>query len=73
MKAPHAGTRFIFMSADKNREDVNVQPNQRDASGDAEPLRHKGDDQRTPEEKKSGAQPDGNGGTNMPAAFPDHN
>lgn len=40
---------------------------------DQHPIRHKGDDLRTPEEKKSGQQPDGNGGTNKPAAFPEHN
>lgn len=38
-----------------------------------EPIRHKGQERTTPEEKHSGPQPDGNGATGKPAAFPPHN
>ncbi|WP_395840279.1 hypothetical protein [Cystobacter fuscus] len=38
-----------------------------------EPVRHKGPDRSTEEEKRSGPQPDGNGATGEPAAFPPHN
>ncbi len=37
------------------------------------PLRHKGADRRTEEEREAGPQPEGNGGTGQPAAFPPHN
>jgi hypothetical protein len=37
------------------------------------PLRHKGGGRETLEEEKSGPQPEGNGGTGAPAAFPPHN
>ncbi len=40
---------------------------------DEKPLRHKGEDRRTLEEKESGPQPEGNGGSGQPAAFPPHN
>ncbi|HZI14275.1 MAG TPA: hypothetical protein VE153_28155 [Myxococcus sp.] len=45
----------------------------RQGSGEEQPLRHKGPDRSTPEEKHSGEQPEGNGGTGEPAAFPPHN
>lgn len=38
-----------------------------------QPLRHKGGGRETLEEEKSGPQPEGNGGTGQPAAFPPHN
>jgi hypothetical protein len=41
--------------------------------GEQEQIRHKGGDRSTSEEKQSGPQPDGNGGTGQPAAFPPHN
>lgn len=37
------------------------------------PVRHKGGGRSTSEEKQSGPQPEGNGGTGQPAAFPPHN
>ncbi len=47
----------------------------RQGSGEQEQeqIRHKGGDRSTSEEKQSGPQPDGNGGTGQPAAFPPHN
>ncbi len=45
----------------------------RQGAGQDEQIRHKGEDRSTPEEKKSGPQPDGNGATGEPAAFPPHN
>lgn len=57
------------MSRDKHDTDEHT----RKTGAEEAPVRHKGDDQRTTEEKKSGLQPDGNGGTNRPAAFPEHN
>ncbi|MFL5353548.1 hypothetical protein [Archangium sp.] len=38
-----------------------------------EQIRHKGGERSTSEEKQSGPQPEGNGGTGQPAAFPPHN
>jgi hypothetical protein len=43
------------------------------SEGEQEQIRHKGGDRSTSEEKQSGPQPDGNGGTGQPAAFPPHN
>jgi hypothetical protein len=43
------------------------------APGEDEQLRHKGAVRSTPEDQKSGPQPEGNGGTGKPAAFPPHN
>ena len=43
------------------------------ASENEQPLRHKGGDRSTTEEKHSGPKPEGNGGTGQPAAFPPHN
>jgi hypothetical protein len=54
-----------------NQPEENNEP-RRDA-GEEQPLRHKGDDRSTSEEKHSGPQPDGNGATGEPAAFPPHN
>ena len=48
-------------------------PETRQGTGEEQPLRHKGDDRSTTQEKHSGPQPDGNGGTGQPAAFPPHN
>jgi hypothetical protein len=48
-------------------------PAPRQGAGEEQPLRHKGDDRSTPQEKSSGPQPEGNGGTGQPAAFPPHN
>ncbi|NMO14783.1 hypothetical protein HPC49_25995 [Pyxidicoccus fallax] len=48
-------------------------PVTRQGAGEEEPVRHKGDDRSTPQEKHSGPQPEGNGGTGQPAAFPPHN
>lgn len=48
-------------------------PVQRQGAGENEQIRHKGEDRSTREEKKSGPQPDGNGATGEPAAFPPHN
>ena len=45
----------------------------RQGAGEEEPVRHKGDDRSTTREKHSGPQPDGNGATGEPAAFPPHN
>ncbi len=45
----------------------------RQGSGEEQPLRHKGPDRSTAEEKNAGEQPEGNGGTGQPAAFPPHN
>jgi hypothetical protein len=45
----------------------------RQGAGENEPIRHKGPDRSTGEEKHSGEQPEGNGGTGQPAAFPPHN
>jgi hypothetical protein len=50
------------------------QESTRQGAGENEqPIRHKGPDRSTPEEKHSGEKPDGNGGTGQPAAFPPHN
>lgn len=45
----------------------------RQGAGEEEPIRHKGPDRSTTQEKHSGEQPEGNGGTGKPAAFPPHN
>jgi hypothetical protein len=42
-------------------------------AGKSEPVRHEGPDRSTTEEKHAGPQPEGNGGTGQPAAFPKHN
>ncbi|MFY0581261.1 hypothetical protein ACN28S_49715 [Cystobacter fuscus] len=55
----------------KNLDEKQV-PRQGKAEQD-EPVRHKGADRSTEEEKRSGPQPDGNGATGEPAAFPPHN
>ena len=49
------------------------QGTQQAGSEQDEALRHKGGGRETLEEQKSGPQPDGNGGTGKPAAFPPHN
>ncbi|WP_375769263.1 hypothetical protein NR798_47610 [Archangium gephyra] len=54
----------------KNPDETTVP---RQGAGEDERIRHKGEDRSTPEEKKSGPQPDGNGATGEPAAFPPHN
>ena len=54
--------------ADKQQQDKRQAPSEQDA-----PLRHKGGGRETLEEEKSGPQPEGNGGTGQPAAFPPHN
>ena len=54
-----------------NQPDENQQV--RREAGEEQPLRHKGPDRTTPEEKHSGEQPEGNGATGEPAAFPPHN
>jgi hypothetical protein len=60
------------MSTQKpNKPDENA--GTRQGAGEEKPIRHKGDDRSTPEEKHSGQQPDGNGATGEPAAFPPHN
>ncbi len=46
---------------------------QQGAGENDEEIRHKGGGRSTSEEKQSGPQPDGNGGTGQPAAFPPHN
>jgi hypothetical protein len=43
------------------------------AGENEEPVRHKGGGRSTPQEEQSGPQPEGNGGTGQPAAFPPHN
>ena len=48
-------------------------PRQGAGENDNEPIRHKGGGRSTTEEKQSGPQPEGNGGTGQPAAFPPHN
>jgi secreted protein with Ig-like and vWFA domain len=45
----------------------------RQGAGENEDLRHKGPVRSTPADQKSGPQPEGNGGTGKPAAFPPHN
>ncbi len=57
---------------DKKNLDEKQVPRQGQAEHD-EPVRHKGPDRSTEQEKRSGPQPDGNGGTGAPAAFPPHN
>jgi hypothetical protein len=42
-------------------------------AGEDESIRHKGSDRSTTEERHSGPQPEGNGATGQPAAFPQHN
>ncbi len=56
-----------------NNENPNDKQGTRQGANENEPIRHKGEDRSTPEEKKSGPQPEGNGGTGQPAAFPPHN
>lgn len=48
-------------------------PGTRQGAGEEAPIRHKGEDRSTSQEKHSGPQPDGNGATGKPAAFPPHN
>ncbi len=48
-------------------------PVTRQGAGEEEPVRHKSPDRTTEDEKHSGPQPDGNGATGEPAAFPPHN
>lgn len=57
------------MTAEKSDEKKET----REGSSEHAPLRHKGPDRSTPEEKQSGPKPEGNGGTGQPAAFPPHN
>ena len=57
---------------DPNQDDANKRPQQAGSEQD-ESLRHKGGGRETLEEKESGPQPEGNGGTGKPAAFPPHN
>ncbi|MFP2909963.1 hypothetical protein ACLESD_33975 [Pyxidicoccus sp. 3LFB2] len=54
-----------------NKPEENEQTRQ--GASEEEPIRHKGPDRTTSEEKHSGQQPDGNGATGEPAAFPPHN
>jgi hypothetical protein len=60
-----------FEAMDTHNPDEKKVPRQ--GAGEDEPLRHKGGDRSPPEEKQSGPQPEGNGGTGQPAAFPPHN
>jgi hypothetical protein len=56
---------------DKQHPDEKKAPRQ--GAGEDEEIRHKGAVRSTPEDQKSGPQPEGNGGTGQPAAFPPHN
>ncbi len=56
-----------------NQDQKKPEPAKKQAPSDGEPIRHKGGDRSTTEERHSGQQPDGNGGTGQPAAFPPHN
>jgi hypothetical protein len=57
--------------ADPKQDDK--QGNRQAPTDSEQPLRHKGGGRETLEEEKSGPQPEGNGGTGKPAAFPPHN
>jgi len=54
------------------KQDTQQDERQAPAEQDA-PLRHKGGGRETLEEQEAGPQPEGNGGTGKPAAFPPHN
>jgi hypothetical protein len=55
------------------KPDDKQEPTRQGAGENEQPLRHKGSDRSTTEEKHSGPKPEGNGGTGQPAAFPPHN
>ena len=58
---------------DMNKENPDDKKVPQHGAGENEEVRHKGGGRSTSEEKQSGPQPDGNGGTGQPAAFPPHN
>ncbi len=58
---------------DMNKENPDEKTVTQQGAGENEEIRHKGGGRSTSEEKQSGPQPDGNGGTGQPAAFPPHN
>ncbi len=56
-----------------NQDQKKPEPSKKQAPAENEPIRHKGGDRSTTEERHSGPKPEGNGGTGQPAAFPPHN
>lgn len=56
-----------------NRENPDEKKVPQQGAAENEEVRHKGGGRSTSEEKQSGPQPEGNGGTGQPAAFPPHN
>ncbi|WP_309892813.1 hypothetical protein [Archangium sp.] len=56
-----------------NKENPDDKKAPQHGAGENEEIRHKGGGRSTSEEKQSGPQPEGNGGTGQPAAFPPHN